>query len=205
MAASVVSPQLGLIPVTGVRFNDSYSGYGQFYPSLFYTQQGLSNILSPKSACQREKSPFPTSIHSNPDTHYSGQSYHRFKETTNYSIDQVEPEQNNLGRMEELIPGSPTGDQSACGTLCNGAASHINSVEDGTIYNRSDENAPSSMAVEKATASESLNDTSVLAHEGFRGMDSLRSSQREAALTKFRLKRKDRCFEKKVSTQYRHS
>ncbi|KAK8570344.1 hypothetical protein V6N13_003031 [Hibiscus sabdariffa] len=34
-------------------------------------------------------------------------------------------------------------------------------------------------------------------------MDTHRSSQREAALAKFRLKRKDRCFEKKVRYQSR--
>ncbi|KAK8654448.1 hypothetical protein V6N13_128416 [Hibiscus sabdariffa] len=38
---------------------------------------------------------------------------------------------------------------------------------------------------------------------GLKGMDTHRSSQREAALAKFRLKRKDRCFEKKVRYQSR--
>ncbi|KAK9013688.1 hypothetical protein V6N11_041688 [Hibiscus sabdariffa] len=40
-------------------------------------------------------------------------------------------------------------------------------------------------------------------HDPEQGMDTHRSSQREAALTKFRLKRKDRCFEKKVRYQSR--
>jgi pseudo-response regulator 5 len=47
-------------------------------------------------------------------------------------------------------------------------------------------------------AQENLNDGDNFNRDGFRGIDSLRSSQREAALTKFRLKRKDRCYEKKV-------
>lgn len=203
--SSFPSPQLGLIPITGLRFDNPSSGYGQFYPSLFYTQQSFSPILSPKLACLREKSPFSTSIHSDPDTHNSEQGCHQFEETTNYSIDQDEPEQNNLDQMEELTPGSPADDQSASSNLCKGAAYHINSVADGTGYNRSDGNTTSGMAVEKATAPQSLNDTSLLVYEGIRGMDSLRSSQREAALTKFRLKRKDRCFEKKVCSIIKHS
>lgn len=35
-------------------------------------------------------------------------------------------------------------------------------------------------------------------HDGMQQMDFLRMNQREAALTKYRLKRKDRCYEKKV-------
>ncbi|KAF3439783.1 hypothetical protein FNV43_RR18061 [Rhamnella rubrinervis] len=196
------SPQPGLIPITGVRFDNLSSGNGQLYPSFFYTQQSLSSILSPKSSCLREKSPFSTSIHSNHDTHNSEHGCHRFEENTNYSTDQDEPEQNNLDRMEELTPGSPADDQSASGNLCNGAAYDINSAAD-TVDNRSDGNATLGMAVGKAIAPYSVTDTSLLVHERIRGMDSLRSSQREAALTKFRLKRKDRCFEKKVRYQSR--
>lgn len=40
-------------------------------------------------------------------------------------------------------------------------------------------------------------------HDGMRQMDFLRLNQREAALTKYRLKRKDRCYEKKVRYQSR--
>lgn len=210
MAASVVSqseqtksnfpsPHLGLIPVTGLRFDNVFPGYGQFFPSLFYTQQSASPKLSPKSACQRE-SPFPTSTHSNRDALNSGQGYHQFEDTTNNSVDQEEPNNANFDPMEESRPGSPADEQSASSNLCNGAANHISNVACGTIGSRSDGNGSSDMAVEKASASQSVNDTSHFIHEGFRGMDSLRSSQREAALTKFRLKRKDRCFEKKVSS-----
>lgn len=40
-------------------------------------------------------------------------------------------------------------------------------------------------------------------HDGMQQMDFLRMNQREAALTKYRLKRKDRCYEKKVRYQSR--
>ena len=45
---------------------------------------------------------------------------------------------------------------------------------------------------------ESFNHSNFFIHDVFEGMDNHRSSQTKAALTKFRLKRKDRCFEKKV-------
>lgn len=48
------------------------------------------------------------------------------------------------------------------------------------------------------TKPESGNNESHCAHEGIRLTDLQRLSQREAALNKFRLKRKERCFEKKV-------
>nr|XP_048335331.1 two-component response regulator-like PRR95 isoform X1 [Ziziphus jujuba var. spinosa] len=201
--SSFPSPQLGLIPVTGLRFDNVSPGYGQFFPSLFYTQQSASSIWSPKSACQREKSPFPTSGHSNPDTHTSEKGHHHYEETINNSVDQDKPEHDNFDTMEELRPGSPTDEQNASSNLSNGAASHISGVAYGTSDSRGDGNGSSGMAVEKATAPQSVNDTSHFIHEGFKGMDSLRSSQREAALTKFRLKRKDRCFEKKVRYQSR--
>ncbi|KAJ6404435.1 hypothetical protein OIU84_012595 [Salix udensis] len=59
------------------------------------------------------------------------------------------------------------------------------------------------VTAEKSMAQENLNNGGNFNHDGFGGIDSYRSSQREAALTKFRMKRKDRCYEKRVRYQSR--
>ncbi|KAL1141237.1 hypothetical protein V6Z11_A11G014800 [Gossypium hirsutum] len=70
----------------------------------------------------------------------------------------------------------PTTDQSATSSFCNGSLSQLNGIAYGS------------------SAANSKNDDVFPSPSG----NSHRSIQREAALTKFRLKRKDRCFEKKV-------
>jgi hypothetical protein len=62
------------------------------------------------------------------------------------------------------------------------------------IGSGSDGNAPSAV-VGKNNVENSMNNDH---YDGLRGTNSHRTSQREAALTKFRLKRKDRCYDKKV-------
>lgn len=191
---SFPSPQLGLVPVTSLRFDNVCSGYGQFFPSFFYAQSSLTPMLSPISASLGEK--FPSAVknsnHSDLGIQDSEQGYQRSEETSNKSIVQSKQEQKKLELVEELKPCSLGADQSAGGSFCSGVADHIYSGANG------DGSASSAMADEKNTASEGLDDNGHYVHERFRGMDSVRSSQREAALTKFRMKRKDRCFEKKV-------
>ncbi|KAL5572214.1 hypothetical protein UlMin_021811 [Ulmus minor] len=156
--ASFPSPQLGVIPATGLRF--------EFFPSLFPTQSSLTQMWSPSEASQQEKSPFPmdTSTLSNSDLHNSEQGYHQSEETTTKSIvDQSDEQgQNNLGAVEEQR------------TSLSGVAHHLHSSSYGSICGGNDGSA-----------------------------SSIHTSQREAALTKFRMKRKDRCFEKKVRYQSR--
>ncbi|PON78913.1 Two-component response regulator-like [Parasponia andersonii] len=199
------SPQLGLIPVTSLRFDDVSSGYSQFFPSFFYAQSSLSPIWSPISASQGEKSPSAvnTSNHSDPRVHDSEQGYQRSEETRNTSLEQTKEEQRKLEFVEELKPCSLGADRSAGGSFCCGVADYIKSDARGSICGKNDGSATSAMADEKITASQGLNENGHYVHERFRGMDSVRSSQREVALTKFRMKRKDRCFEKKVRYQSR--
>ncbi|XP_031251094.1 two-component response regulator-like APRR3 [Pistacia vera] len=198
-------PQLGFIPVPGVRFDNIGAGYTHVFPPVFYTQSGLPPACSPKSPCQREQSPFPscTSVHSNPDVH-DLEGHRQSDETINNSIDQTVCEQNNVESLEELRRSSAAAGQSTCSSLCNGLGNINNAGTYGGFSNRMHENATLSEAVEKGTAPENLNGT-LFIHGGFRNMDCHRSSRREAALTKFRLKRKDRCFEKKVRYQSRKS
>lgn len=193
------SHQLGMIPVPGVRYDKICAGYGHLFPSMLHTQPGLPPVWSPKSTCQQDQSPLisSTSAQSNPEIHSSEihsseQGYPRSNETANNSIhqaDQAEHEENDLEPVEENRLGSSAAGQTTTSSLCNGAVDHINGVAYGNSSTRRDENA---------TAPESLSESGHFIHDGSRGLDSSRSSQREAALTKFRLKRKDRCYEKKV-------
>ncbi|KAK6260485.1 hypothetical protein SCA6_014959 [Theobroma cacao] len=201
------SAQPGLIPVPGVRLDDMYAGCKNVFPHIYYAQSGLPPAWSPKPAGQREYSSFPvsTSVHSNPDVHDSEQGYHRSDEATNCSIDQTVQEQNKQDPVGEPRCSSTIADQSACSSLSNGVVNHENSSAQGGVSTRSDASASATFvaAVDNGTITESFNDSNFFNHDGLKGMDTHRSSQREAALTKFRLKRKDRCFEKKVRYQSR--
>ncbi|KAG6725720.1 hypothetical protein I3842_02G045500 [Carya illinoinensis] len=188
------SHQVGIMPVSGVT--DANSGYSHVFPPMVYIRSDLPSV--PKLACQRDQSPFPssTSVQSNPETHNSEQGYHFSDEISESPIHQDMQEDKNMEQMEELGHGSAAAaaDQTTTSSLCNGAVDSSKRVAYGSSFSRRDE---------IATVSESWNESSLSIHDGSRGMDALRSSQREAALTKFRLKRKDRCYEKKVRYQSR--
>ncbi|KAL6290591.1 hypothetical protein ACE6H2_008101 [Prunus campanulata] len=199
---SLPDPQLGMI---GVRSDNICAGYDHSFPSLFVRQSDLTPTWSTKSVCHGAQSSFPvnTSNHSNPEIHHSKQDCHLSDKTTYKSIDQTVHEQNKLERMEESRPGSPATGQSACSSLGNAVGNNIGSGAYGSNCTSNDGDATLAVASEITAASESLNGSGRYVHEGLGVADSLRSSQREAALTKFRLKRKDRCFEKKVRYQSR--
>uniref|UniRef100_A0A2P2M207 Uncharacterized protein MANES_01G239500 n=2 Tax=Rhizophora mucronata TaxID=61149 RepID=A0A2P2M207_RHIMU len=194
------SPQLGLIPVpvAGARLENIPTGYGHVFPSIYSTQSGLPAAWNPKLAGEREHSPFPTntSIHSNQEIQDSENNHRQSVETINNTDDQNGLHQNNMEPAKEFKHGSPGASQSASSSLCNGIENHNSSSTPGSLCSRNDGNATFAGAAERTIALESSND-------GFKGMDSHRLSQREAALTKFRLKRKDRCYEKKVRYQSR--
>ncbi|KAI5564868.1 hypothetical protein BDE02_14G087800 [Populus trichocarpa] len=190
------SPRHGLIPVRRGMLDNISTEYGHDFSPLYYTQS--SAAWSPKLAgWQQSPYPLSTSIHSNPDIHDSEKNHRCSDETTYNSVDQNDHQQNNKGPVDEVRHDSPAAGQST-GGLCNGAINHNKSSAYESFGSRDDGNAK-----EKAMAQENLNDGDNFNRDGFRGIDSLRSSQREAALTKFRLKRKDRCYEKKVRYQSR--
>ncbi|XP_061996647.1 two-component response regulator-like PRR95 isoform X2 [Rosa rugosa] len=190
--SSIQGPQLGVFPVTSVRSDNMCAGYSHYFPSLFLGQSDLTPVFSIKSVGQSTQSTF-----------HSEQGYDESDKTTGKSIDQTLHEQNKLENVEHLKPGSPAASQSGCSSLGNCTVdNHISGSAYGSICSGNDGKASLAVAGEMATASESLNDSGRYVREGS-GVDSLRSSQREAALTKFRLKRKDRCFEKKVRYQSR--
>ncbi|KAJ6686346.1 TWO-COMPONENT RESPONSE REGULATOR [Salix purpurea] len=171
------SPQLALNPVLGSRLDNISSGRGQ------------------------QLSPF----HSNPEALDSKQN-HRCSAETTYYVDQNDLQQNTMEPVDEMRHDSPAAGQSTSSSLCNVVANNKNNNNSSayeSFGSRNDGNASSVVTAEKSMAQENLNNGGNFNHDGFGGIDSYRSSQREAALTKFRMKRKDRCYEKRVRYQSR--
>ncbi|KAI4355316.1 hypothetical protein L6164_004101 [Bauhinia variegata] len=189
--------QHGSFPAsTAVTSDHMSSENGHVLPSVFYTQSGGHPIWSPKPVYKKENSPLPTSssFQSNPESHNSEQCYHWSDDATYSSIDQTVDDKSNLDSVRH---DSPAAGKNTSNSLCHDTANHINS----SAYSGSDGNTTSAMVVENIH--EKFSENGRHNSDGLRGMDSHRGSQREAALTKFRLKRKDRCFEKKVRYQSR--
>ncbi|KAJ7963414.1 Two-component response regulator [Quillaja saponaria] len=168
--------QLGQIPVSEMRFDNICTGYSDVFQSLFYRESGAPPVSSPKATCKLEDSPFPSnaSIQPNPEIQNSEQGYQWSDGASYISMDQNVHDQNNLEPAKEV--------SGTYGSMVSG-------------------NATLTMVVENAP--QSFNDGGHDAHDGLGTLDSHHFSQREAALTKFRLKRKDRCYEKKVRYQSR--
>ncbi|XP_050385761.1 two-component response regulator-like APRR9 isoform X2 [Argentina anserina] len=186
--SSIQGPQVGVFPVTGVRSDNMNAGYSQYFPSLFPGQSDLTPKFGTKSVGLSTQSPFDAE-----------QCYDRSDKTTDIYIEQILHEQKKPENVEK--PSSPATSQSGCSSLGNGTVdNHKSGSTYGSICGSNDVKTSLAVPGEMATGSKSLNSSSC--YDGL-GPDSLRSSQREAALTKFRLKRKDRCFEKKVRYQSR--
>lgn len=186
------------VPVRGVRFDGLCTGYGSVVPPIFCAQSGPSPMPSPGSAGQQE-----LSFRANPchlSRHETSDSQHlcnALEQNANNSTSQTnhKPE-HKLDSLEGQGHFSPATDQNSSSSFGNGGASNLNSFGCGSICG-SNGNA-NTVAVVQAAA-EGKNEEGIFSHEGH----SQRSIQREAALTKFRLKRKDRCFEKKVRYESR--
>ncbi|KAF8379819.1 hypothetical protein HHK36_029268 [Tetracentron sinense] len=191
------------VPVRGIRFDSPCAGFGAVLPPIFYTQSGPPPVWNSNSDSQQEPSFRIHSSHqSNPETNNSELVHHALDQNANNSTNHSRPEQeHNLEYLEDRRHVSPATVQSASSSFCNGAISHLNSSGCGSICNGSNVNV--TPATLSGTAEECGNNEGILIHDGSRMMNSHRSTQREAALTKFRLKRKDRCYDKKVRYQSR--
>ncbi|KAF7843817.1 two-component response regulator-like PRR95 isoform X1 [Senna tora] len=191
-------------PDTGITSDHKSTGYGHLFPSTSYAQSGVHTIWNPKPVNRKESSPspFPTSnsFQSNPGSHNSERGYHRSDDATNTSLDQTVHEKSNL---DSLTQDPPATDQSTNNSLCHETANNNqnNNTSACKYTSRSDGNATSAAIGESNP--ESFGDSAEHNYDGFIGIDSHRPSPREAALTKFRMKRKDRCYEKKVRYQSR--
>ncbi|KAF8379906.1 hypothetical protein HHK36_027371 [Tetracentron sinense] len=181
------------VHVRGTRPESLCAGYGDVFPPLFNTQSGPPPVRSPNSYNQQEPHfSVNSSYQSHPQIPNHEQVHHPLDQNANNSTNQTgHKQENNLESLEDWRPDSPASGQSASSSLCNGTVSHVNSSGGGSVCN-----VPPA-AVDWA-ASGSGNEEGLFIHDGIRGMDSHLFTQREAALTKFRLKRKDRCYDKKV-------
>ncbi|KAM7467629.1 hypothetical protein LguiB_015191 [Lonicera macranthoides] len=166
------------VPVRGIRFDSLSNAYGSsVYPQMFCTQSGLSPMPSPGSSGPQGPA-FPFGQSNPPETRNS-QNLQKLMDQ-NAKTEQLEQMQ---GRKQKYLDdrgnfSSSANDQSATSSFCNG---NVNLVP-----------------VVRATA-ECGNDATTLIHDG----NSNRATHREAALNKFRMKRKDRCYEKKVRYESR--
>lgn len=189
------SPKIGVIPVPGNRLSNRFDGHDPTFMPMIQAQSGFPSLAD----AQQEKSSVPASIsaHSSPDIQDSDQGYHLSDETANCSVDRSVYEPKSREPIGEQMGSSPATVQSASNNIPNAAAAnHDCSSPYGGVSSRTDANYYDKV--------ESIKGNNILVHDrGPEGMDSNRASLREAALLKFRLKRKDRCFEKKVRYQSR--
>ncbi|XP_011084572.1 two-component response regulator-like APRR5 [Sesamum indicum] len=181
------------IPVRGLRFENIINGFGSLMPQLYYDQSAPSSLPSPGTP---NHSPSFTQLNAfYPSDHRpsSSQQFHRIDQRISNAIDQADKKQDQkLETLEARLHVSPANDQSGNGTFYNGHISHHHTTSSG-----SNVKIDSTLVVK--TVPECGNEEGSHVHEGA----SHRSMQREAALNKFRLKRKDRCFEKKVRYESR--
>ncbi|XP_004502761.1 two-component response regulator-like APRR5 isoform X2 [Cicer arietinum] len=184
------------IPVKGVRFNDLCMAYGSALPPGFRTQSGPPStpgsvtILEPNFQAE-------AFYQSNGKENNAEQPYEPRHSNGNNARNQIVYTQEHKSEHAEdqrLI--SPTTDQSVSSSFCNGNASHLNSIGYGSNCG-SNSNVEQVATFRTATVSEGKNEE--LTNSGY----SHRSILREAALNKFRLKRKERCYEKKVRYESR--
>lgn len=184
------------VPVRGINFDSQSTGYGSILAQIFCAQSSASPIPRPSSAGQKE-----TSLRVNPfhqSNFVMNNSEQLYDQNAKNSSDQItQKPEDNVDSLEDERRASPTTDRSASSSFCNGNASQPTSIGCGSLCG-SNGNINTN-AVVRAAAAEGRNE-GLPPHDGnFLN----RSIQREAALTKFRLKRKDRCYEKKVRYESR--
>lgn len=177
-------PPLGLVPVPGVGFG----GYSPIYPPVFTPQVSLGAIgLRPASQKESSSLLASTSLHSDPGTYCASMGNSGFDETSNHeekvaSVDQQKYTDGNASQTANSALRS------------NGHISHLQN-------NAVNDNANQAMVITDNAEEERPRDSGgyVLTNEQLgKAKGVLHNPQRQAALAKFRQKRKDRCFEKKV-------
>ncbi|XP_031393059.1 two-component response regulator-like APRR5 isoform X2 [Punica granatum] len=183
------------IPVRGLRFENLSTEYSSMYPQAYCAQSGPSPVPSPSEGAQRE--PF-LRVDSFQQSTCENNTLERVRDTPDPNVcnssNQSRQNQNHdfkFDSVEDRGHISPATDKSASSSLCNGGAlTHLHSMDCGSICG----------------SNGNVNQVPITRHAGeSRPVEesSQRSIQREAALAKFRLKRKDRCYEKKVRYESR--
>jgi pseudo-response regulator 5 len=155
---------------------------------IFCSQSGPSQTPTPSSVSQPDPTFQNNSFYQN--------TFHQFGQNTNNST--YQKQDHVLDSVDDRGHISPTTDQSTSSGFCNGVINRLNSLGYGSACGSNNGNGDQ-LVIGNSTAAESKNE------EGYftTNTNSNKSSQREAALNKFRMKRKDRCYEKKVRYESR--
>ncbi|MQM02496.1 hypothetical protein Taro_035266 [Colocasia esculenta] len=187
------------LPIAGIAYDGPCSPHGSVMRPVFYTQSTLP-VWSLNPA--KQEAPHARLSHqTEQEIVNSGQLNCPENQNSGNQPCEAEKEQvQNVEALEEKHVSSITG-QSKSSYIHNGSRSHPSSSGCGSVCNGSNGNPTaicngSSMDVSGSNM-ESTNGHGHFTHDGMM-VDIQRSIQREAALNKFRLKRKDRCYEKKV-------
>lgn len=202
-------PQLGIIPVpipfSSVPLDGLCHDDKPLVQPMFYKHPAAppgappwstDSTTSPQDAMHAY-----SSHQSNPRIHNSDNDHHSHNkknaDKSGYQSGKMQ-EKNFESREDPKHVSSATIGQTGSSSLCNGNRSNLKSSGFGSACDGSNRN----VSVDAAT-SESGSNRGVFSSDGSKMIDHQRVSQREAALTKFRMKRKDRCYEKRVRYQSR--
>ncbi|CAN1831304.1 Two-component response regulator-like APRR5 [Linum perenne] len=166
-------------PVARARINDKNTGYTSMFPPFESEKSAISPPQSPSSN----------------NSERLGDQLCLASESTTKETMKIQDKK--LESLEDQGCISPVTDQkSASSSFCDGGLSHRNSMGYGsTCGSNSDVDQ---VVMNKAEADSK--DEGVFTHVK---SSSTRSAEREAALAKFRLKRKERCYDKKVRYESR--
>ncbi|KAA0042515.1 two-component response regulator-like APRR5 [Cucumis melo var. makuwa] len=172
----------------------SGSGHGSLPSHNFYAQRG-----SPSSPC-RTSVTHPELIFGKQTVYPLNLENHNLEQFLNQHRSVSSPASRKIENSGQSAENqghiSPTTDHSANSNVCRGNTTQVGSL--GYPSTCGSNSSVDRVGIARVT-SESRNEEALFSQGG----DSYRSSQREAALTKFRLKRKDRCYEKKVRYESR--
>ncbi|XP_030532307.1 two-component response regulator-like APRR9 [Rhodamnia argentea] len=186
------------IPVRGVRFDNLSTDYGSLFPRIYCGQSVPSPVPSPSTAGQQDAFFRAESLHqSSCENNNCDRILNRLDQNTSNSSNQSRYKQEfKIDSLEDRGHISSGTDRSATSSFCNGTLTRLSSLDCGSI---SGSNGNVNQASATRHAGESIGGDSLVSQDG----SSRQATQREAALAKFRLKRKDRCYEKKVRYESR--
>ncbi|KAE9604067.1 putative response regulator and transcription factor RR-A-type family [Lupinus albus] len=185
------------IPVKGARFNDLCADYGSILPPIFRTQSGPPSMPSPQSVVLLEptfqlNAFYQSNIRENDSNQLSEFRGPNENSTPNHM---AYTQGHRSEHAEDRGHISPANDRSVSSSFCNGNASNLNSIGYGS--NCGNSSNIDQVAIVRAASEEGKNENLTNNESAYR------STLREAALNKFRLKRKERCYEKKVRYESR--
>ncbi|KAL2490211.1 putative two-component response regulator-like APRR9 [Abeliophyllum distichum] len=199
--AAIPGIQMGFTLVPRVRVDSTFTSNIHLYPSMYFPQSNILPFWSPKSQHEQPQPPNPpsSSIHSTSEV-CNLEPVLQLHDSMKNPVEQTVQADDKFETVPPIVNGCSPPKSS---TLCSGVASNLSSKGCGSICDKSEGNEMSTPTIAIDTLSESVNDSNVPIHDGPRETSSYRISEREAALIKFRLKRKARCYEKTVRYQNR--